>query len=235
MKAPGSTPNKPVVVFGTGTLAELAHVYLTADSDDEVVAFTVDAGHARDLAGGEGGTFLGLDVVVFDDLVAAYPPDRFSVFVAVGYRKVNAARAEIYQRCKALGYELITYVSSRAIHTGSLAVGDNCFVMEGALIQPRVRIGNDVILWSGSHVQHHSVIGDHCFVGPDAAIAGEVTIEPSCFVGVNATIRNGVTIGAGSVIGAGAVVLRDVPAGHVWAAGASRPVPVDGRRLRDFA
>ena len=220
------------MVFGTGTLAELAHVYLTADSGHEVAAFTVDTAH---LSPAGDPSFLGLDVIAFDDLVAACPPERYSMFVAVGYRKVNAARAEIYGRCKALGYDLVTYVSSQAIHTGPLDLGDNCFVMEGALVQPRVRIGNDVILWSGSHVQHHSVIGDHCFVGPDAAIAGEVTIEPYCFVGVNATIRNGVTIGAGSVIGAGAAVVRDVPPGHVWPAGASRPVPVDGRRLPDFA
>lgn len=229
MSPPEPTPKKRVVVFGTGTLAELAHVYLTADSDYEVAAFTVDAAHRGEPS------FLGLDVVAFEEVAAACPPSTFAMFVAVGYRLVNRARAEIYGRCRALGYDLVTYVSSRAIHTGPLDVGENCFVMEGVLVQPRVRIGDDVILWSGSSVQHHSVIGDHCFVGPDAAIAGEVTIEPFCFVGVNATIRNGVTVGTGSVIGAGAVVSRDVPPGHVWAAGASRPVPVDGRRLRDFA
>ena len=34
---------KPLVIFGTGDIARLAHFYFTHDSPHDVVAFTVDA------------------------------------------------------------------------------------------------------------------------------------------------------------------------------------------------
>ena len=36
------SPVKPIVIFGQGTTADLAHFYLTHDSDREIAAFSVD-------------------------------------------------------------------------------------------------------------------------------------------------------------------------------------------------
>ena len=76
------------------------------------------------------------------------------MLVAIGFSKANQARAAVYDECKALGYELITYVSSKAMSWRTCPIGDNCFVFEANVIQPFVRIGNDVILWSGNHIGH---------------------------------------------------------------------------------
>jgi sugar O-acyltransferase (sialic acid O-acetyltransferase NeuD family) len=129
---------------------------------------------------------------------------------------VNKARAGVYERCKDRGYELISYVNSRATRWGALEIGDNCFVLEENVIQPNVRIGDDVILWSGNHVGHDSEIGDHCFIASHAVISGNVRIGPYCFVGVNATVRDGVTVAPECVIGAGAVIMRDTERGGVY-------------------
>ncbi|KAQ91303.1 sialic acid O-acetyltransferase NeuD, partial [Mycobacterium tuberculosis MD15212] len=37
---------KPLVIFGSGDIAQLAHYYFTRDSEYEVVAFTVDRDYA---------------------------------------------------------------------------------------------------------------------------------------------------------------------------------------------
>ena len=36
---------KPLIIFGAGDIAQLAHFYFCTDSNYEVVAFTVDAGY----------------------------------------------------------------------------------------------------------------------------------------------------------------------------------------------
>ena len=174
---------KRVVIFGTEDFARVAFVYLTQDSVYEVAAFTVDEEYVTE------GKILGLDVVPFEGIADTHPPERFAMFVAIGYRRVNKARAEVYNRCKEKGYELISYISSKALHWGEIEVGDNCFIFENNVIQPFVRIGNDVIMWSGNHIGHHSTIHDHCFIASHVVISGGVDIGESCFIGVNATLR----------------------------------------------
>lgn len=202
--------SKPVVIFGTGDFARVAEVYLREESDFDVVAFTVDDAHL------DVPQVNGLPVVPFETVADAYPSSSYAMFVAIGFRRVNKARAEVYGRCKEQGYELISYVSSRSTCVGDISLGDNCFVFEENVIQPNVRLGNDVILWSGNHIGHDSEIGDHCFVASHAVISGNVTIGPFCFVGVNATVRDGVTIAPECVIGAGALIMRDTEPGGVY-------------------
>ena len=196
---------KKVVLFGVGDFARVASVYLAQDSPHEVVAFTVhEAYRTMD-------RLLGKPVVPFEELTDLYPPCDHAMFVAMGFSKLNKPRTEVYHACKALGYEMITYVNSRAAVWGEHEIGENCFVFEQNVIQPFVRIGNNVVLWSGNHIGHDSVIGDHCFLASHVVISGNTRIGANCFFGVNATVRDGVTIGAECVIGAGALVLKDLP------------------------
>jgi sugar O-acyltransferase (sialic acid O-acetyltransferase NeuD family) len=217
-----------VVVFGTGDFARIAEVYLRSDSEHDVVAFTVHEEYVGD------GELSGLPVVPFESLEARYPPAEFAMFVAIGFSRVNKARREVYDACKARGYELVSYVSSRAMRSPQTEIGDNCFVFEANVIQPFVRLGNDVILWSGNHVGHDSTIGDHCFVASHAVISGNVTIGESCFVGVNATIRDGITIAPDCVIGAGALIMRDTKHGEVYAVPGTKPFPKSSWELTSF-
>jgi len=214
-----SAGGKRVVIFGVGDFARLAAVYLRTDSPHEVVAFTV---HERYRGEPE---LLGLPVVPFEELGRSYPPEAAAMLVAVGFSRVNRARAEIYDECKARGYELVSYVNSKAILWEEVEFGDNCFVFEANVIQPFVRIGNDVIVWSGNHIGHDSRIGDHCFVASHAVISGNVTIGERCFVGVNATVRDGVTIAPDCVIGAGALIMKDTEPGGVYSTPGTEPRP----------
>ena len=206
-----------VVLFGTGDFARMARIYLDEDSPHEVKAFTV---HERYLTTPE---LEGLPVVPFERLEESHPPGSHEMFVAIGFSRVNEARAEVYRECKARGYRLITYVSSRAIPAGELRIGDNCFVFEANVIQPNVRIGNNVILWSGNHIGHDATIGDHCFIASHVVVSGNVTIGESCFVGVNATFRDGIQVAPRCVIGAAALIMKDTVEGGVYAVKGTDP------------
>lgn len=199
-----------VVIFGTADIATLAHYYFSRDSAHRIVAFTVDRSYRQ------ASTLLDLPVVDFEDVVAQFPPDRFEMFIAVGYTKLNKARADKYAAAKALGYRLVSYVSSRCTLLADAAIGDNCFILEDNTIQPFVVIGSDVTLWSGNHIGHHSVIGDHCFVTSHVVVSGHVDVGPYCFLGVNSTIRNGVRLAPRTLVGAGAAVMGDTEPGGVY-------------------
>jgi sugar O-acyltransferase (sialic acid O-acetyltransferase NeuD family) len=199
-----------VVIFGAGKIADEAYFYLSNDSPHEVVAFTVDAEHRHETEK------LGLPVVAFENILEIYPPSNFKMFVAVGYQDLNKFRAQKYAAAKLKGYELISYISSRASNFGNVELGDNCFVLEFASIQPCASIGNNVFIWSGNHIGHHARIGDHCYIAGNAVISGNTVVEPYCFVGVTATIGHELTIGAESFIGAGALITKNAVTKSVY-------------------
>jgi sugar O-acyltransferase (sialic acid O-acetyltransferase NeuD family) len=138
------------------------------------------------------------------------------MFVAVGYQDLNRFRAQKYAEAKAKGYELVSYISSRAANLGNVEVGDNCFVLEFATIQPCSRVGNDVFIWSGNHIGHHARIGDHCYIAGNAVISGNTVVGNNCFIGVTATIGHEVTIGAESFIGAGCLITKNAEPKSVY-------------------
>ncbi len=219
---------RPVVIFGTGSFAQVAAVYLAKDSPREVVAYTVDGEYL------DAETLEGLPVIAFEELLHSHPPDRVDLLVATGFKGVNTLRQEIYQRCKKAGYRFVSYVSSRAMVMSDHEVGENTFVFEANVVQPFVEIGDDVVLWSGNHIGHHSRIANHCFIASHAVISGHVTIGQNCFVGVNATFRDGITIGPRCVIGAGALVLADQEEGTVVGGTATPIHPKKSWELRNF-
>ncbi len=193
--------------------------YLDHDSDYEVVAFTV---HEANLP--EEGSLAGLPVVAFEEVVERYPPAEHGMFVAVGYRDVNRVRAALCGEARALGYELITYVCSKATHWGDTEIGDNCFVFEDNTIQPFVTIGDGVVLWSGNHIGHHSSIGDYCFVTSHVVVSGFTKIGDYSFLGVNATFRDDITVGRSNVIGAGAIIMKSTADDEVYVPQRTKPI-----------
>ena len=128
------------------------------------------------------------------------------MFVALSYARMNRVRAAKYQQMKALGYELVSYVSSRCSFLSQHPPGDNCFILEDNTVQPFVRIGSNVTLWSGNHIGHDSTIGDHCFISSHVVVSGHVQVAQGCFIGVNATLRDSISIAEYTLIGAGALV-----------------------------
>ncbi len=220
--------SKPVVIFGVGSFAQVAAVYLERDSASDVLAYTVDGQYV------ESDEFAGLPVIAFEELADEYPPDRVDLLVATGFRGVNTVRREIYERCKSLGYSFVSYVNSKAMIMSDHPIGENTFIFEANVVQPFVEIGDNVVVWSGNHIGHHSRIASHCFIASHAVISGHVTIGENCFIGVNATLRDGIEIAPRCVIGAGALVLADQEEGTVLAGTATPAHHRKSWELRNF-
>jgi sugar O-acyltransferase (sialic acid O-acetyltransferase NeuD family) len=201
-----------IVILGASDMARLAHYYFATDSEHEVAAFTVDDEY---LTGDE---FRGLPLVPFSRLPERYPPSRFGLFVAIGYTRMNQARASHYAAAKELGYTLATYVSSQCAYQAELPPGDNCLILDGTLVDPGVRLGSDIIVWRGAYIGHDSVIEDHCFVSPCASVASHVRVGSHCFLGIGSVVQNGISLGERTLVGAGAVIAEDTEPGSAHAA-----------------
>ena len=119
---------------------------------------------------------------------------------------MNDDRANIYKDVKKLGYNLASYVSSKAFLWSNVEIGENCFVFEHNVVQPFVKLGNNIILWSGNHIGHHSKIEDNCFITSHVVVSGWCTIGKNSFIGVNATLPNNCKLGAYNWISQGATV-----------------------------
>jgi len=215
-----------IIIFGIGVTAELAHYYFTVDTDHEVIAFTVD----KDFMDKD--SFQGLPLLDFENIEEYYSPDEYKMFIATGYAKVNRNRAKKYITAKEKGYQLVSYISSKATLFDNVEIGDNCFILEDNTIQPFVTIGNNVTLWSGNHIGHHSQIGDHCFISSHVVVSGGVRIEPYCFLGVNATLRDHIVLARESVIGPGAIILKDTVEKGVYTGALAELSKVPSDRLR---
>jgi sugar O-acyltransferase (sialic acid O-acetyltransferase NeuD family) len=218
-----------VVVFGVSNWAELAHFYLTHDSPHEVVAFTVDREYLKEPE------FKGLPIVPFDEVDRHYPPDQVSMFIPMSFKKMNHIRAAKYDDAKRRGYDLISYVSSKATTWPGFSCGQNCFIFEDNTVQPFVEIGNNVVMWSGNHIGHHTRIKDHVTITSHVVISGCCTIEEYCFFGVNSAVRDEAIIARETLVGMGVTIQKDTKEFEVYRAPPLEPERVRSDQLRSLS
>jgi sugar O-acyltransferase (sialic acid O-acetyltransferase NeuD family) len=210
---------KKIILFGNGQMAETAHAYIKYDSVFTVAAFCVDKERVSSK------TYRELPLVAFEDVCNIYPPESFDMFIPMSAKDSNTQRESKFYAAKAMGYKLVSYVSSHAMVGPETSIGENCFIFEANVIQPFASIGDNTILWSGNHIGHHSSIGNHCFLASHVVISGRVTVGNNCYFGVNSTVRDGVNIAPNCTIGAGALIMRDTEKFQVYMGLPGKRVP----------
>jgi len=213
-----------VIIFGHGDYAEQAHYYLTHDSPHEVVAFSVTADTQKS------DSVFGLPVVAFEEARERYPPGDFSFFVPMSGRSINRLRERFYNEAKAMGYPLVSYVSSKATICHN-AIGENCFILEQANIQPFTAIGNNVMIWCNTHIGHHSTIGDHCWIGSNVTVSGHCDIDHHCYLSSKALIEAQIKLAPGTLAGLASVVMRDTEEWSIYTGNPAKKRKVDSRKF----
>ncbi|WP_312780374.1 acetyltransferase [Acidovorax temperans] len=194
----------PLVIFGTGSVARLAHHHATRELGLEVVGFAVDAQWRAEP------TLLGLPVFEAESLARTHPPGRAAVFVALGYRSMPQ-RARSWQRFADAGWDTPSLVAPGAHVAATARLGPNCLVMPGAVVEPGTELGANNILWSNATICHDGRVGSHNFFASNATIGGEVTIGDRCFFGFSSTVLQQRTVGSDVLVGAAALLTTDAP------------------------
>lgn len=199
-----------LLIFGTGTLAEVASYYFNTDSAYKLIGFVDMPEFAAKQS-----SLINLPVFSWQKAIVEFGKNDVNFFVAVGYQKTNSVRQERYEQIKANGYNCASYISSRA-SVMTKNIGENCFILENNVLQPFTKIGNNVMMWSGNHLGHHSVVEDHSFIASHVVISGKCKIGRNSFLGVNCCLHDGVEIGEKSIIGAGSIVTKSCEARTVF-------------------
>lgn len=205
----------------------MAHYFFDCDSEYQPTAFTVDSEFLDQKS------FQGLPVVPYEEVEERYPPDEFEMFLALGLRDVNQMRKAKTEEAEAKGYQLASYVSSRALLHPDLSVGPHTWIMEGAHIHPFVTIGRGTIIWSRSTIGFKSTIGEYCWVS--GGLCGESVVVGDCtFIGLGATVASFASVGKSNVIGAGAVIQKDTKDFEIFKGPHSKPSRVPSTRFGKF-
>ncbi len=104
------------------------------------------------------------------------------------------------------------YVAPNAVVCGDVAIGANCRIMFGAQVIAEggsISIGEDCIVMENavlrSHARHSLTVGNNCLIGPNAHVVG-CRIEDEVFVATGAAIFHGATLGRGSEVRVNGVV-----------------------------
>lgn len=208
-----------LVIIGDGETAELAYDYFTRDTNYLVVGFSAETKFRKNQ------TLFSLPVVPFEEIEKFFDPKSHKAFVAVSFTQLNRLRRRLFDLTKAKGYRLCSYISPRAFIAPNVQVGENCFILENAVVQRGAKIGDNVTIWSGSSVGHRSTIGDNCFLASHVAVSGFCEIGANCFLGVNSCLGDSLKVGRDCVVGAGAVVVADAVEGAVYVGNPAKPLP----------
>ena len=214
-----------LVIIGDSAFAEIAYEYFDADSEYEVVGFAVERKFLRSAR------FKGLPLVALEEITDYFPPDSHSVYVAVTYTQLNRLRERLLVKAKGLGYDLASYISSRAFLWRNVVLGEHCFIFEDNTVQPFVTIEDNTILWSGNHIGHHSRIRKNCFISSHVVVAGVCDIGENSFLGVNATVANNITVGRDTWIGPNTAVMKDVAPGTLFKTPHTEPAKISALKL----
>jgi len=219
---------KKVVIFGVSDFASQVSFYLKQDSDYEIVAYTVNAEYNKTKM------FLGLPVVDFERVQEIYPSNEYSMFIAIGYHKLNATRTTKFNEAKAKGYSLISYICSRNSYWDDLIIGENCFIMEGNIFMQSVKIADNVIIAIGNKIGHNSNIEENCFLTSNIMMGGFCTIKKNTFIGLSAVIRDKTTIEENNILGAGAIILKNTKKGCSFLTTSTPLTPDPNNYIMDF-
>lgn len=217
--------SKKLIIVGDTAFAEIAHEYFDADSDFEVVGFSVERSFLKREQ------MRGLPVIAFEDLDKLYDPATHYIYVASVYTQLNRLRTRLATAAKVKGYQLASYVSSRAFVWRNVEIGEHCFIFEDNTVQPFVKIENNVVIWSGNHIGHHSTIRSNCFISSHVVIAGYCDIGENSFIGVNATLANNLTIGSDNWIAPNVTIMKNTESGAFFKTEHPEPAKISAPRF----
>lgn len=191
---------KPLLIVGTGTLAEEVADLVAEIPDFRVAAFVEpeDPQRCRE-------TLNGLPILWIDEL-AGWAASHWAVCaLSTGHRWRFTDRVAD----QGVPFAVLVHPFSQVSPTSTLAEGT--IISAGVVIAAHTQIGRHVIVNRGVLIGHHTTIGDYVTLSPGANVAGLCRVGASTYIGMGALVLNKLTIGSQTVVGAGAVVTKDVP------------------------
>lgn len=212
---------KPLVIFGTGSMARVLYSFLRKEK--KVTAFVDFDVHVH------GDTFMGLPLIPYSQFKAR--ADSCRVALAIGYHKMNADRANLFNELQIAGHALKGYVHKGLIHHNDVVLEKSCVIYDGVAIHAGSVVRQNAFISSNVGIGHDCEIGEHAWINSGVSLAGGVRVGARSVLGVNSCVAQGVTLGAGTFVGANTLVTHDTEDGAVVVAEAGKVITMDSKRF----
>lgn len=194
---------RQVVIFGTGSLAQVCCYYLQKRAPHCVGGFIVDPEYRNsDL-------LMDLPVASTENANNIFSTESFDMLVAIGYSNMRK-RDYLISRMASSGYSFTNLVPDNNFE-GNIT-GSNNIILPGSIIEPFTSIGSSNVIWSGAHICHDTVIGDNNFFATGSIVGGYANVSTGCFFGFGSVVIEKLTIADETLVAAGAVVINDTEA-----------------------
>lgn len=220
---------KPIVFFGVGKIAEVISYYASEECGISIAAYTVDEKFK------DKDVFLGKPVVPFESIEQNYPPEKYDMFIGIGYHQLNQLRTSKFNESQLKGYNLISIVSESCNLPKNVTYGKNCFIMPPSMIHPCVRLADNVFVFNGALVGHHSFIGNNCWITSNASIGGNASIGENSFLAMDVIIGNSISIGKNCFVGSNCQVIKDMLDEQVVISEGSKPIKLNSQQFFKFS
>ena len=198
-----------IVIVGVNEFAEYLFYTILKENQVEVVGFAT----LKDFL--TVNQFCNLPVYPLEDLANILNSHDLKVLITIGYTKMNARREKTYNLCKSLGYDIYTYISSRAVCDSDL-IGEGCIVMPMSYIPPLTKLGVCNVINVATIIGHTSVIGNFNWFSGNVTMGGNVTVHNNCFIGMNCLLKNGIRVNSQTMIGAYSYLSDDTIEGRFY-------------------
>jgi len=199
-----------IIIVGNAIAADIIFTYLQQDERYEVVCFSVDKDYITEVLLHE------LPVIPPEALSERFNPQTHRVLMALGYNNLNRTREMMFNRVKAMGYTVETYIHPDANVYNGGKIGEGSIIMANTTVEVFAELGNNSVVWANCVIGHHAVVGDNCWIASGAVLAGEATVGLNGFVGVNATIANQVNVADFNIIGANTAIHKHTKDNQVY-------------------
>lgn len=191
---------KKTVIFGVTPFSFLIREDMEADGH-HVSAFTVNRAYLPEKWEDSA------PLVAFEDLDTWAGEDGFEVIVTVGYKKMNEHRKAVFDQCRERGYEIGSFIHSRArCEAAKMGVGN--ILLEGSRISRFSVVGDGNIFVNDTVIGHESEVGSFNFFA-GMTTGGIVHIGDHCFLGMKSIVCNNIRVGSYTLLGAGTVLSKD--------------------------
>jgi sugar O-acyltransferase (sialic acid O-acetyltransferase NeuD family) len=196
---------KKLAIIGASTNARVIYKFITHYNFFDVTCFAVDKEYKS------GDHFLGLPLILIEELPNFINKDQDLVFIGVQWNRLNSDRRYLYEKIKAQGYNFARILSPTAIIHEDVMLGDNIWIADNVVVETNCNIGSNSFIKTSAIVAESTIIKDHCFIGANSTIGGGCIINEQCFVGLAATVFEQVNIGRKCLIGARTIIKRNLP------------------------
>ncbi|MFC2084643.1 hypothetical protein ACFLS9_06275 [Bacteroidota bacterium] len=197
-----SNNNTNIIIYGTGKLAKIIFAHNEIEELYNICVFCADKEYRIS------DSYLGLEVVNFDEIKHKYPPEKFMMLVAIGHA-VMRNRELMFNKAKNEGYKLVNYISPCTRAYNFKPAGENNIIYGGSYLGPYGKMGNNNVIAPNNYIGHDIKIGNHNYITPACKMGGNISIGDLNFIGIGSTIINNVTIKNETLIGAGSLVVKD--------------------------